>query len=625
MANENLLAGNGSGGLLPPGEYSIAVSFRANGFNTTTKKTFSKLDPEGGGSYQASFTVIGIRPTEPPTSTTWTGGEDDNWFDARNWTNGVPNPGKDATIPDFGSGSTVQYPNIYSNAVKPASTRETVIQNSDGTTSVVVTPVPGYDNSSSGPAQTRNFTMLGSSPTQRSISSLVVGRLEVFGDFNNQQDSFKQSANTTIAFTGANQTISGSVSGLVNVEIDGSGIKSLTTNFTVKAGGTLRFIKGILETNIASINTSFVQLAPSTNVNNTGIPAGRIEGESETSFLRGYVKISEVARVGQPEPFGNIGLTLTFIGNAPGVVTVLRNTATNYASVNNGANSRPTIRRIFDVLPGNAQSETGGLNATMQFRYLDNELTNLIPGNQTLDENKLALFVSTSNGDMFGQLGRDALNKSANILTKTNVTTFGIFSLSELTAPLPVTLTAFNAKRMGNNAEITWETVAELNSRGYEVQVSNDGRNYRTLASVASANPNSNQLQRYSYTDTEAGKSGVRYYRLRQIDLDGTDHYFAPKAVTFDGGAALSKAEVRAFPNPFGQVLTLTANTSAAGPAQLTVTDMTGRVVGQHTLQLDAGVNDLSLPNAGSLKSGIYLVRLLMPSGEAKVLRVSKQ
>ncbi len=569
------------------------------------------------------FTVTGTRPTEPPTSTTWTGGQDDNWFDSANWSNGIPNSGKDATIPNFGPGSTVQYPNIYSNTVKPASTRTTTVQNSDGSTSTVTTQVPGYDNTNSGPAETRTLTMNGTSPSQRSITRLVVGRLNVFGNFNNQQDSFIQREKTVISFKGTDQSISGSASGFVNVEIDGGGIKTLVTNFAIQPGGTLRFINGILETNIGAINVSFVELFPSTNVNNVGIPSGRLVDESETSFLRGYVKIAEVARVGVAQDFGNIGVTLTFQGNEPGVVSVTRNTAENYASVNNGSNSRPTVRRIFGVRPADAQTNTGGLNATLSFHYLDNETTNLIPGNQTLDEGKFALFVSTSNGDTFGQLGRDALSTTANVLVKNNVTTFATFTLSEFTAPLPVTLTAFNAKRVGNNAVITWETVAESDNKGYEVQVSTDGRTYRTLAFISSANPNSKNFLSYSYEDKEANKTGVRYYRLRQIDLGGQDHYYSPKVLTF-GGGSLAKADLKAFPNPFGDALYLTATSAVAGKAQLSVSDMTGRVVAQHMFDINSGTTDVELPNATQLKTGIYLVRLVLPSGETQVLRVSK-
>lgn len=625
MANVDLLAGSGSGGRLAAGSYYVEVSFRANGLNTSANRSFSKNDPDGF-TYRASFTVSGTRPAEAPTSTTWTGGKNDNWFDVANWTNGIPNSGKDATIPDFGTGSTVQYPNIYSDAVKPDTRTETVVRNNDGTTSTIVTITPGYDNTAtgpngaSGPAMTRTLTMSGTSQAQRSITRLNVGVLKVYGDFNNQQDSFIQRENTTLVFAGANQTISGSASGLVNVDIDGGATKTLTTNFAIKAGGRLNFINGILSTDISNVNVSFVELAPAINANGA---SGRITNESETSYVRGYVKISEIARAGINQEFGNIGLSLLFAGNEPGVVTVTRNTAENYNSVSNGTNNQPTIRRLFGVRPADAQTTNGGLTATLTFRYLDNELTNLTPNSQSLEESRLALFVSNSAGDVFGQLGRDAFNTTTNTLVKNNVTTFATFSLSEFTAPLPVTLIAFDAKRVGTNALVTWETAAEINNKGYEIQVSSDGRSFRTVGFVPSANPNSTRFLSYRYEDTEANKTGIRYYRLRQVDLNGEAHYYKTKVLNF-GGSNFAQNELVSFPNPFDSELNLTASTTVAGKGQLSVTDLTGRVVAQESVDLTAGTNTLTVPSAGSLRSGIYMVRLVTPSGKAKTVRISK-
>ncbi|GGG38253.1 T9SS type A sorting domain-containing protein [Hymenobacter glacieicola] len=615
--NVNVLNG------LTSGSYTLSVQFAADGSNSISGDDFTISDPPTTF-YRASFTVTGTRPTEPPTSTTWTGGKNDNWFDAANWTNGVPNPGKDATIPDFGSGSTVQYPNIYSNAIKPNSTTTTRIQNADGTFRDVVTPVEGYNNTGSGPAQTRDLIMQGSSQAQRSITRLVVGNLEVYRNFSNIQDSFIQRENTTITFAGTDQEISGSASGFVNIVIAGGGTKTLVRNFAVQPGGTLRFTSGILSTNIRDVNTSFVELFPATVAAGVVIPAGRIIGETDATYLRGFVKISQATGINTPQDFGNIGLTLTFAGNDPGVVTVTRNTGENYPSINNGANARPSIRRIFGVRPADQQTNNGGLSATMVFRYLDNETRNLANNNQSLNENNLALFVSTSSGDVFGQLGRDALNTTTNELTKNNVRTFATFTLSEATEPLPVTLTAFDAKRTNQDVVLTWQTIMELNSKGFEVQVSNDGRTFRTLTFIPSVTPNSERLRTYRYEDKEGSKSGMRYYRLRQIDLNGTEHFYGPKIVNF-GGAQQSGKVATAFPNPFTDALYLTMDANGASEANLTLVDLTGRVIRQQRVVLSAGSNSVALNNLTDLQPGVYLLRLAKSGNATETIRVVKQ
>ncbi|OGX83459.1 hypothetical protein BEN47_04015 [Hymenobacter lapidarius] len=627
-AARNLLAG-----VTVVGGYSVDAYLQANGRNTSTGTNFSVLDRTPAAPYTANFTVNG----EPVVNTVWTGGVNDNWFDPLNWTEGVPTATKNAIIPNFSSGTPKPYPNIYSDAVK-APTPATTVINPDGSVSPVPAD-PGYDNTGSGNAQTRNLTLQGNSQLDRSILRLVIGRLDVFGNFDNPHGSFIQRNAGIISFKSAgNQTISGSPNGFINVEIDGgaSSIKTLTNNFEVKAGGYLRFINGILQTNIANIDTNFVTFEGDvTDISGgitTVIRAARLLGETETTFFRGFLRTNQVATVGVPQDFSNIGMTLTFIGNEPGGVLVTRNNGDNYPpTAFNATPPKPGIRRVFGVQPGNPNSNTGGLNARLEFRFLDNELVNLRTNNEnpadfsgSVDESRLSLYVSTNGGNTFFQLGRDS--NSNNILVKNGVTTFATFTLSEQQGalPLPVTLTTFDAKRVGTDALVTWETASEFNSKGFEVQVSTDGKQFRTLGSVASASANSTKKTSYRYVDTEANKVGTRYYRLRQIDIDGKDAFFAPRTVLFTG-KALATAMV-AYPNPInGNELRLVLQSVVAGKGLLRITDMTGRLIRQESVELSSGISDLSVKNLGDLKAGLYLVGVTLPTGETQNLKIVKQ
>ncbi|MCR5889511.1 T9SS type A sorting domain-containing protein [Hymenobacter sp. J193] len=617
-ANTSLLTG------LTAGSYILSVQLVAEGVRS---------GPDGGAFaipdppfrfLEATFTVTGIAPSEPANSTTWTGGKNDNWFDAANWTQGVPTATKDANVPNFGSGSTVAYPNIYSNAAKPATITTTRIQNLDGTFTDVQTTTPGYDNSGSGPALTHDLTMQGTNQLQRSLVRLLVGRLQVYGGFNNQQDSFIQRDNTVISFAGGDQTISGSASGFAGVEIDGGGLKTLTTSFTILPGSTLQFISGVLETNVSNVNVEFVELAPATVSNGVTTPSGQLAGETDLSHLRGFLKTTQLAQAGIAQNFGNSGLSLTFSGNGPGNVSITRNTSLNYGSINNGTNGNPSIRRVYGVRPSNPHLTDGGLRATLVFHYLDDETRNLMPDNQRLTEADFALFLSTSSGDIFGQLGRDGLNTTTNQLTKNNVTSFGTFTLSEATEPLPVTLTAFSAKREDTNAVLTWQTATEFNSRGFEVQVSTDGRQFRVLAFVPSQSATSTSLSTYRYVDTETGKQGIRYYRLRQVDLDGKAAFYGSKAVSFASRTAFA-ARLDVFPNPFTDTIHMTAASVETDQGEVTLLDLTGRIVRQQTSTLGAGSNKLTLIGLSELPAGIYVVRFAPLGGVVQTTRILKQ
>ena len=412
------------------GTYTLEIYLQAAATSTNGggNGTFVLNDNNGGANYKATFEITGT----PQAQTTWNGSVNDNWFDPANWSNGVPTPENNAVIPNFGPGITT-YPNIYSNG-------QAVLPN--GTVL--------YDNMNSGPAQCRTLLLAGNSQADRSICRLITGTLKVYGDFFNLQDSFIPRENTTIEFAGANQRISGGAQ-FVRVGISGSGVKSLTGNMTI--GVELFFNGGIMSTDINNPTTSYVELANRTTQNaNNG---AQLTGETDASYLRGFVRTLRngvLANEGSARTYGNIGMSLEFVGaNNPGDVTVTRNTTESY----NPLNDRYSIRRIFGVRPSDAATNTGGLIANLVFRYLDRDLMDLNANGDDIPEAELFLYVSTNAGSSWGQFGRDGLNTSTNELTKYGVRTFATFTLGDRTAPLPVTLTAFDAKRSGTDAQLT--------------------------------------------------------------------------------------------------------------------------------------------------------------------------
>ncbi|GAB2867087.1 hypothetical protein GCM10027044_30560 [Hymenobacter ruber] len=115
----------------------------------------------------------------------------------------------------------------------------------------------------------------------------------------------------------------------------------------------------------------------------------------------------------------------------------------------------------------------------------------------------------------------------------------------EATNPLPVELTAFNAQRQADKTvAVKWATASEKNSARFEVQRSLDGREFATVATVA-AQGNSMSPTAYATLD-KAAPAAKLYYRLLQVDLDGTTA-FSP-VVTVAGSGEVAKVEI--YPNP---------------------------------------------------------------------------
>jgi hypothetical protein len=254
------------------------------------------------------------------------------------------------------------------------------------------------------------------------------------------------------------------------------------------------------------------------------------------------------------------------------------------------------------------------------FHYLDSpdELN-------TIQESNLIMYRTVTNGFPYTQIA-STLDANANTVSAQGVNSLPNFTLTlgDKTNPLPVTLVSFSAARAGDNAKLVWATASEKNNRGFEVQVSADGKAFRTLGFVASQGSNSNTKLDYAYTDTEAGKAGVRYYRLRQIDLDGTDSYSPVRAVSFDGSALATELSI--YPNPAtGDDTRLLIQTSEVGNAHLRITDLMGRTLIDQTVATANGSTETKLAALTNAKAGTYLAQLTLPSGSVKTVKVQKQ
>ena len=163
-------------------------------------------------------------------------------------------------------------------------------------------------------------------------------------------------------------------------------------------------------------------------------------------------------------------------------------------------------------------------------------------------------------------------------------------------SPLPVELTRFDATTKGQSVNVEWATASEKNSDRFEIQRSATGEGFETVGTVKGQG-NTSSAHNYAFVDSRplAGRS---YYRLRQVDTDGTTA-FSPVA------AVQLRTELAVYPNPSAGMVTLPA----------TLGDVRYRllnIVGQTLLSGQATGNDqLDLTKLGK---GTYFLEL---TGEA--------
>ena len=137
--------------------------------------------------------------------------------------------------------------------------------------------------------------------------------------------------------------------------------------------------------------------------------------------------------------------------------------------------------------------------------------------------------------------------------------------------PLPVTLTSFNAKKQGEQALLSWFTAMEQDNKGFYVQRSERGNLFSNIGFVPARGNGTGA--KYTFTDSFPLR-GQNFYRLRQVDEDGTSSLSMVRVLDFS--SILSN---RLYPNPANDELFLNISTSINGTVSLRISDLQGRVL----------------------------------------------
>jgi hypothetical protein len=205
----------------------------------------------------------------------------------------------------------------------------------------------------------------------------------------------------------------------------------------------------------------------------------------------------------------------------------------------------------------------------------------------------------TNNTSHVNEIALTATGRYVRMSGVTRGTGYG-FSLYEMqvlgsyVAPLPVELMAFQATAASSSVALTWATASEKNNAGFEVQRSADGEGFAKLAWVAGAG-SSQSARSYSFRDA-APLNGVSYYRLKQVDADGTASYSPVQMVQRTAPMAIT-----AYPNPTADQAQIAWPAAAASATRWLLTNAMGQQM--HTEMVTAPSNftlDLSPYAAGT-------------------------
>lgn len=205
-----------------------------------------------------------------------------------------------------------------------------------------------------------------------------------------------------------------------------------------------------------------------------------------------------------------------------------------------------------------------------------------------------------------------------------DVTGFSGFFATTEPSVLPVQLLSFDVKKELNYVKLQWKTVNEVNNKRFEVWRKVEGGQAEGLGLMPKASlwekigevqakPSALQSSAFYTFIDKAPANGNNYYKLVQVDNDGTPTELGVRTVTFN----FQPSTFNLYPNPTTNITTVTFTTGQFSKAM--VVDISGKVL--MLTVISPADNQLSF-ELGTLPQGTYLIRLI--GKETQIQRVVK-
>ena len=185
---------------------------------------------------------------------------------------------------------------------------------------------------------------------------------------------------------------------------------------------------------------------------------------------------------------------------------------------------------------------------------------------------------------------------------------FKSFSYQQaVTSFLPVTLINWSAAYANSNVNLTWTTTEERNASHFIVERSFNGSDFSDIAMLF-ATGNSDMNVNYAFTDrVSSGNSGVIYYRLKMVDMDGNYKTSDVRVVRL--GKAIDGVKIVAYPNPVVSDVRVTIPQSWQGkPVSYQLTNANGQAIKSYTVQY---ANQTEVISMSQVPAGMYIIRAI--------------
>ena len=180
---------------------------------------------------------------------------------------------------------------------------------------------------------------------------------------------------------------------------------------------------------------------------------------------------------------------------------------------------------------------------------------------------------------------------------------------------LPVELISFAGNCIEESVNLEWETASEYNSSHFILEYSRTGEDW-SIINHQDAALNSTELISYKFLHL-ISYSGDNYYRLKQVDIDGTTKTYEIINVNCENN---NSNYFDIYPNPSnGNIHVILNDKKINGESFIRITDTKGHLIFNKPIDVNDGINMYILSEV--LSPGIYYINIVNRSQSTTIMK----
>ena len=249
---------------------------------------------------------------------------------------------------------------------------------------------------------------------------------------------------------------------------------------------------------------------------------------------------------------------------------------------NSSGLSSPTLLAAHNFSGGNYQAIT--VTEPVTGRVSANIVLNAANNGTTISSTFMDVvtirFSITDPATSSGMIWRTSSPNATIVFVDDEATLAATNELIGLDIALPVELSQFTAHAANGSIELQWRTDTETNNFGFNIYRSlQEKDDYAQINSeIIRGAGTSTQARNYHYEDTEVQPGRKYYYKLADVEIDGTIHFHDPISVTSDAFPTEYQL-AQNYPNPFNPETTIGFSLKESGRVTLGIFNLQGQLV----------------------------------------------